>query len=227
VLLLYIMRKDKELAIKLRKGGSSYNEIVSLLKIPKATLSDWLRNEKWSTEIKKRLADRVQEMSTARLVDLNKTRGSLLDRAYREAKVEAAQELAYLKYNPLFIAGLMLYWGEGDKVTNGSVRLSNTDPGLIKLYTVFLRDICAIPESKMRGHILVYPDLDKEACLTYWSRESGLDRQYFVKCVTIQGRHKTRRLGYGICSIYVSSTYFKTKMLEWLKLLPIDLMKRD
>jgi len=221
------MRKDKELAIQLRKKGRSYNELVDILKIPKATLADWFSNEQWSKQIKSRLADKVIEISTARMVDLNKTRGLQLDKAYLQAKVEAAKELENLKYNPLFIAGLMLYWGEGDKVTNGSVRLSNTDPGVIRVYTTFLREICAIPVSKMRGHILVYPDLDKESCLNYWSTESGLDRQYFVKCVTIQGRHKTRRLGYGICSIYVSSTYFKTKMLEWLKLLPIELMKRD
>jgi len=221
------MRKDRGAAIHLRKQGKSYNEIHDLLKIPKATLSDWFQNEEWSQEIKRRLDGRTREQHSSRLLNLNRVRGLHLERAYREARIEAAEELKTLMYNPLFIAGLMLYWGEGDKVTNGSVRLANTDPGVIRIYTTFLTDICAIPREKIRGHILVYPDLDQPECIKYWVEASRLTPQNFIKCVTIQGRHKTKRLGYGVCSIYVSSTYFKEKMLEWLRLLPIELMKRD
>ncbi len=40
------MRKDKEIAIKLRKQGLSYSQIKNKLDIPKSTLSYWLRDIK-------------------------------------------------------------------------------------------------------------------------------------------------------------------------------------
>lgn len=201
-----------------------YNEIHSALKIPKATLSDWFSKISWSEEMTKKLAAKVQIQHTVRLVELDKIRGQHLARAYEEARIEARDDLKLLKYNPLFIAGLMLYWGEGDKATKAQVRLANTDPELIKLFVFFLRKVCNIPTEKIGVHILTYPDIEDKSNRQYWSNISGIALENFLKSVHIQGRHKTKRLGHGVCSVYVSSTYFKVKMLEWLKLLPEELM---
>ena len=102
------MRKDKEIAFKMRKNGKSYNEIRTALKIPKATLSDWFSKIDWSNEIAKKLAAAVQKQHTVRLIELDKTRGTHLKHLYEEAREEAKNDLLELKYNPLFIAGLML-----------------------------------------------------------------------------------------------------------------------
>lgn len=218
------MRKDKEIAVQMRKNGKSYNEIYNALKIPKATLSGWFSEIGWSKEMRKKLASKVQIQHTVRLVELDKIRGQHLAKAYEEAGREAIEDLGVLKYNPLFIAGLMLYWGEGDKATKAQVRLANTDPELIKLFVFFLIKVCNIPKEKVGIHILTYPDIDDKANRQYWSEISGIAPEKFLKSVHIQGRHKTRRLGHGVCSVYVSSTYFKVKILEWLKLLPEELM---
>lgn len=221
------MRKDKETALQMRSTGKSYSEIYTALKIPKATLSDWFSKIDWSNDIAKRLASHAQVKHTARIVRLNKTRGVHLKRVYEVAKEEAVEDLAQLKYNPLFIAGMMLYWGEGDKATKGQVRLSNTDPELIKLFVFFLKNICNVPEEMVGISILTYPDIDDKMNRQYWSEISGISQNKFLKSILIQGRHKTRRLGHGVCSVYVSSTYFKVKILEWLRLLPDELMNRD
>ena len=218
------MRKDKGMAFEMRETGKSYAEIHNALKIPKATLSGWFSEIGWSKEVAKKLAAKVQIQHTVRLVALDKIRGQHLAHAYEEARSEAREDLEILKYNPLFIAGLMLYWGEGDKATKAQVRLANTDPELIKLFVFFLMKICNIPTEKVGVHILTYPDIDDKSNRRYWSEISGIAPEKFLKSVLIQGRHKTRRLGHGVCSVYVSSTYFKVKMLEWLKLLPEELM---
>lgn len=218
------MRKDKEIATKMRKTGKSYREIRDALKVPLSTLSDWFGKIGWSQDIAKKLAVRAQIQHTARIVELDKIRGQRLARAYEEARTEAREDLEILKYNPLFIAGLMLYWGEGDKATKAQVRLANTDPKLIKLFVFFLQKVCNIPKEKIGVSILTYPDIDDKTNRQYWSEISGIATEKFLKSVLIQGRHKTKRLGHGVCSVYVSSTYFKAKMLEWLKLLPKELM---
>jgi len=218
------MRKDKEIAAKMRKRGKSYNEIYLALRVPKATLSDWFSKIGWSKKVAKKLANQIQVQHTARIKRLDKIRGQHLARAYEEARNEARQDLKILKYNPLFIAGLMLYWGEGDKATKGQVRIANTDPELIKFFVFFLRKVCNIPVEKIGVSILTYPDIDDKANRRYWSKISGIAQNKFLKSVHIRGRHKTRRLEHGVCSIFVSSTYFKVKMFEWLKLLPKELM---
>ena len=114
------MRKDKEIAFNMRRSGKSYNEIRSALKIPRATLSGWFSKVDWSNDIAKKLAVAVQKQHTVRIIELDKIRGTHLKRAYEEAREEARTDLFELRYNPLFIAGLMLYWGEGDKLTKYS-----------------------------------------------------------------------------------------------------------
>lgn len=161
------------------------------------------------------------------MVALNTIRGSRLAKAYQEAREEARKELKELRYNPLFIAGLMLYWGEGSKSPKDGVKLTNTDPEMMRLYVFFLTQACRIPVERIRANILLYPDLEERICRSYWAKSSGLPPENFTKSVTIQGRHKTRRLNWGVCTVTVSSFYFKQKMLEWMKLLPKELMNRE
>lgn len=224
---MYHVRKDKILAIEMRRDGLSYEQMHEKLKVPLSTLSDWFGNLDWSGVIKAKLEESSRASSTTRIIQLNKTRGERLKQVYEEAKREACSEFKKLRYNPLFIAGMMLYWGEGDKRTSGLVRFVNTDPEMIRLFVFFLTHACQIPGERVRAYVTIYPDLDAGKCIAYWSQVSGMNMANFNKCVTIKGRHKTRRLSYGMCNIGISSTYFKVKILEWLKLLPTELMGRE
>ena len=208
----------------MRRIGKSYNEIVAALRIPKSTLSGWLAHVDLSRELKQRLQKDRQVGHVIRLQELNKHRGAHLARAYAEARTEAKEEFDTLKYNPLFIAGIMLYWGEGDKLTKYAVTITNSDPILIRLYVFFLENICRVPPAKIKAHVLIYPDLNEETCRLYWASRSHISLSRFTKCTVIQGKQKKRPLKYGVCMVVISSTYFKVKMLEWLKLLPKELM---
>ncbi len=221
------MRKDKEKAIQLRSLGKSYSEIKAQISVPKSTLSNWLAPQGWSEKIKRTINQSHLKTSRVRVQWLNKTRGKLLKKVYQNAENEAEKELEFLKYHPLFIAALMLYWGEGDKTTKYNVTLANTDPKMIRLFVCFLTEICQINRRKIKLHLLLYPDLNETDCKDYWKKGSGLEEENFVKSTTIKGRHKTRRLQKGVCSATVSSTYFKTKLLIWLKLMPGTLLSEQ
>ncbi len=225
--MLYSMRKDKEIAIELRRSGKSYKQIRAELKIPLGTLSDWFREIDWSKELTKRLSQDQIKTSTKRILELNKVRGRNLERVYEEARKEAREEFEQLKYHPLFIAGLMLYWGEGVKRRKYGTKLANTDPELIRLFVHFLQKVCGVPREKIKAQVLVYPDLEEKTCRAYWTKWSGIPWENFIKSTVIQGRHPTKRLNWGVCTVMVSSTYFKAKLLEWLRLLPGELIRRD
>ncbi len=220
------MRKDKKEAVRLRKIGMSYNEIKTTLGVPKSTLSDWLKTNGWSDKIKRLLIKKAQIKSTIRLQKLNLIRGKHLAQLYEEARSEAKSEFEHFKLYPLFVAGVAIYWGEGDKATR-NLRLGNTDPAMIKIFVKFLREICGAEKEKIRAYVLLYPDLDSEHCKNFWIEQSGLTGKNFNKCVIIQGRHKTRRTKYGVCTVGISSSYLKEKMFTWLDLLPKELISRN
>ncbi len=221
-----MVRTDRENAIQLRKTGKSYSEIREKLRIPKSTLSDWLGPADWSLKIQKKLRECSKVSSKVRLQFLNKIRGERLNKVYKEAKNEAQKELSELKYHPLFIAGVVAYWGEGDKVSDYNVRITNTDPAMIRLFVDFLKNVCQVPPERIKAWLLIYPDLEERKCLQFWTEKAGLKEQNFNKTITINGRHKTNRLKYGICNVGVSSKYLKQKMLLWLELLPYELLNK-
>lgn len=214
------MRKDKEEAIALRKNGKSYREIKERLSVPKSTLSGWLSGFDWSVEVGKTNLAGVQAQNAIRLKDLNNVRGANLERLYGEARIEAVQEFTELKNNLIFLAGILIYWGEGDKVSRNHVRISNTDPLMIKIFTLFLERIINIPQDRIKISLLIYPDLDDNICRKYWSEKIGLSDSNFYKTSTIVGRHTTKRVQYGVCSIGISSRYLKEKMKVWMSELP-------
>ncbi len=219
------MRKDKEKIFKLRAEGKSYNEIRSLVRVPKSTLSEWFKGQKWSNEIALRLASNVQEKSIVRLRELNQVRGEHLAKIYKEAQIEAIEEFEKLKYHPLFLAGMMIFWGEGSKRSKIRCSIANSDPLMIKIFFDFLRKICGFTTPRIRAWILLYPDLNEIECKKFWIENTGLRQEDFMKSIVIKGKHKTRKLSHGVCSIGVSSTYLKSKFDVWMNLIVQDLIQ--
>jgi len=219
------MRKDKKEAIILRKEGKSYKEIRAELGVPMATLSDWFRRQDWSRALSRKLNDEYLELNKARIVHLGKIRGKNLDRLYGEARNEAKKEFELLKNHPLFVSGVMIYWGEGDKVSKNGFRITNSDSQMVRLFLTFLIKICRAPRERLKVGLLVYPDLDIENCEAYWSKNIGLSRKSFMKTVVIKGKHKVRKLKYGVCTLYFPSRFLKEKMLVWMDLLPKYLLE--
>jgi len=218
------MRKDKENAIQMRKQGKSYGEITETLHIPQSTLSEWFGREGWSKIIRQHLSVSAKKGNIVRLMSLNKVRGKKLTEAYEAAREEARKEFELLKYDPLFISGIMLYWGEGTKSERQGVKFASSDPKKIKFYVSFLTRSCHVPIESIKAYVLIYPQIEEKTCRAYWSKTAGLPWENFTQSVVLVGRQASKRLGWGVCTVTVSSTYFKQKMLEWIKLLPEELL---
>ncbi len=213
------MRNDKHLAIQLRKKGLSYNKISKELGIPKSTMHYWFRDEVWSQKIKEELNRKNIYVAKKRLRKIIIKRQAYWEKWREEHRQEARKEFPKLKNNPLFISGIMLYWGEGDSVLkNCIVSLANTDPEMIRIFSAFLQKICRTPKEKIRIFLNLYPDLNDDICKKFWSKISGIPTEQFTKTQFIEGRHPTKRLEYGVCHIRLSSRGLKEKIFVWLKL---------
>ena len=213
------MRNDKHIAVKLRRKGQSYNRISKELGIGKSTLSDWFSEIDWSKEIKAELTRKANYISKKRLRLINKRRKEKWEQWREDARQQARRDFFKLQHNPLFIAGLMIYWGEGDsKMENGNVRVSNTNSDMLRIYYLFLRKICYAPEEKIRAAMILYPDLKERKCKRYWSSSIGIPESHFTKTQFIKGKHPTKRLTYGIGIISLSSRALKEKIFVWIDL---------
>lgn len=214
-----MISKIKLQAIKLRREGKSYNKIAKSLNTSKGTISYWLGKLDWSESIKKQLIEKTKEASSRRLIHLNNLKKIKFDKLYKKAEAEAIEDFEKLKSDPLFLAGISIYWGEGDKnFKNGQVRVSNIDSRLLKIFSIFLNKSCEIEKNKIKGYLLIYPDLDAINCLSYWSKNIEISLNNFCKPTTIQGRHKTKTLSYGVCTILTNNKYLKKKILIWIDL---------
>jgi len=222
------MRKDQEKAFELRKQRKSYNAISTELSIPKSTLAGWFKHEFWSREIRDELgrtASLAFPEKLKRIVAANKKRWADW---HQQAREEAVSEFPRLKNDPLFLAGLMLYWGEGNKTPNHpQVKLANSDPAMIRLFCLFLKEVISVPEGKIKIWLLLYPDLIDAVQKNFWSKATGIPLTQFNKSIYIAGRHPTKRLSYGVCNVTVSSSQLKKKLLKWIELYQNSLLRTD
>ena len=221
------MRKDKNKAFYLRRSGKTYSQISQDLSVSKGTLSDWFSKCSWSQDIKNRNDDKNIIISKERINKLNVGRKLSLIIKYKKAEIEATQEWKRFKKDPFFIAGLMLYWGEGDKsLNNHMVRISNADFGILKIFKIFLLKYCSVKAEKIKVWILFYENLDDALLKERWSKELQIPFENFYKSQLIQGRHKKRKLLYGVGNLIIGNKFLKVKILKWIELASQEFLER-
>jgi len=200
-------------AIELRKNGLSYSEIRNSITVSKSTLSNWLKDIELSNEHKSRLS---KLQATGYIgAKTNQTKALL---HHKKIKQTAEIEAIKLSQKPFFVAGLMLYWAEGDK-RSGRLQFSNSDPDMIKLMMKWFRKFCNVPEEKFRIGLFIHTLHIREDCLDFWSKVTGLPLEQFNKPYikpTIFSNRKNK-LYEGTCVIKVHSKDLFSKVLGWIE----------
>jgi len=217
------MRQDKSAAIKLRKQGKSYQEIALALNVPKSTLSNWFSGTSWSGKTKDYLSKLARDNASKRMTVISHKKRAELQTAYQKQRIIAKQQFKKFVKERLLIAGLMIYWGEGDsKLENGIIRVANSDPLMIRLFYRFLKKYLPEVQAKAKIYLVLYKDLDEKSCQSTWSKKVGLPLERFIKSSFIKGRHPSRRLSYGIGTLTISSRLYKEQIITW-----VDLIKNE
>lgn len=217
----------KNKAIKLRKTGKSYSEIKSELGVPKSTLSDWFSNEKWSDLIKSEINSKSSLKNIDRINLMNKARSAnkiIRDKYYLS---EADIQYQKLKSNPLFMAGITIYWGEGEKYGNWRISVINTDAQMLRVMIRFYREILQVKEEKIRAGLFLYQDLEPVDIQKYWSKMLDLPINQFIKTQILKSKIRPgkKKSQYGMCNIYVGGVELKIKIMRWIELFILDYAK--
>ena len=210
-------RAERDRAIVLRKEGESMGEIARKLGVAKSSVSFWVRDIQLTDVQRKRLirngfsVDAVEKRRLHRLETTRLQRLALMK--------EAARDLRNLPPYALRLVGAALYWGEGGK-TGNAVRVSNSDPAVIRIMMRFFKEVCAVQETKFRGHVHTFSHLNATHAEKYWSQVSGIPRSRFFKTYSkpsIAGKKKRDTLPYGTFQIYVHDTRLFFKIMGWIE----------
>lgn len=209
---------EKEQARVLRKKGYSINQIVKETNLSKASVSIWVRDIILTKTQKKRLSERgrsvesIERRRVNRLFNENKKRQLVIN--------EAKKDFSNISLNELKLIGIILYLGEGSKKTKGTVTVANSDPAVIQIMARFLREICKVPEIKLRGHIHTFAHADIKRTERYWSQITGIPRKQFYKTYikpSSASLQKRKTLPFGTFDLSVCDTKLLLTILGWIE----------
>ena len=202
-------------AIKLRKKGKTYSEIISLFPgISKSTLSYWLGGLELSDKQKEKLSRNVNRKLIKARAQSVLAQKNKREKYFHNIEKENLGFVNLLNNNKdaakLVLAAL--YLGEGTKSMKGSLRLGNSNPGIVKLFLKLLRTCYVIDESKFRCTVLCRADQNTKILNKFWVKITCINKKQFYKA-RIDPRtigKPSRKLDYrGVCVIdYFSASIF-------------------
>ena len=208
--------KERQEARKLRReDGLSIRVISERLGVSKSSVSQWVRDVELTDEQNQKLYN----MNPAYNDALRGRNGSKVRDKYKKIRQGYQdQGRAYVRYwcgNPEldYIAGCMLYWGEGSKGKN-VVQMSNSDAVLLRLFVDFLREFFGVDDEKFSLHVSCYTTngLTVGEIEKYWLEQLALPSSVLRKPnvnnhpKSSQQKSVKTKLIHGICSVKFHST---------------------
>lgn len=208
--------KLKDQAILMRKNGTSIIEIERHLKIPKSTLSGWLKPLKLSARAKKIIYKNWKQrlVKTRRLAIAwhNLQKLNRLKHAESEA-LNVVRKIDIKNPVLLDLALAVLYLGEGFKIENTG--MGNSDPMILKFFIAVLRKNYNIPTEKFRCELHLRADQDPDKTKWWWSKELKIPLGNFT--ATSIDKRTVGSVTYptykGVCIVRCGSVAIQRKLL--------------
>lgn len=201
--------EERRLARTLRREqGLPIKEIARRVGVSVSSVSLWVRDIELSPE--QQAALRAMNPAYNRQL----SGWTMLAARRRAARIEAQEAGRVLarRRESLHVAGCMLYWAEGGK-DRDQVRLSNSDPELLRFFVTFLRTYFDVEDHQIRLTCHLFADhLERQRQIEdYWLDLLALPNESLLKSVVnVYSRHSKRKrmnmLPYGTARVNVNRT---------------------
>ncbi len=210
----------KQSARALRSQGKSYIEIMQILRIPKATVSDWCHDVSLTE-------DQLHELYKSKKVGALK--GSIIaarrkqEKRIKETKelfLKGKNEVGILSKRDKFMAGVAFYASEGTKTDQGC-SFANADPTIIKFMVDWFREFGGVPQKKIYGAIWLHEGLNEVKAKKFWSKLTRIPLDHFYKTYRAVNKTNSKKIRKnihqnGVISIYVSDVVLYRKIRGWI-----------
>lgn len=205
---------ERQKAIELRKKGLTYSEIEQRLSVSRGSLSLWLRNIPFAPSEEGRNRRRLASLRSSQVLHRRKIQ------RISQIMTAAKEETPNIKLDELKLLGAMAYWTEGSKTKDSLVKFTNSDPKFIKFALKWLREVCGVPEEKLRVHLRIHSDLNRKQIEQYWSKMTGIPLNRFHKTtfkISSSSGKRYNKLNYGIATITVCDTNLFYRIRGWIE----------
>ena len=187
-----LQKFKKNKAIELRKKGFSYSEINERIKIPKSTLSFWLKGVKLTDYQIQKLKDKRQKIARAN----SEKRVLSIERQAEEIKNSSAKDVGQISKRELWLMGVILYWLKKNKndFKNG-VMFSSSNPDEINFFLHWLQEVGSIKGEEITFDIFIkkkkqMTEETLKRIIRYWSDQTGFSKERFVNHIYFQNINK-------------------------------------
>ena len=186
---------EKENAIKLRKQGKTYTDILRAIPVARSTLALWLKEVKLSKPERQRFTE------AKRLASLRGGQVKRQQRIEKQSKIflEARSNIKSLASYELFLIGIVLYWAEGTKekeyYPGSQLQFSNMDPKIIRVFLAWLKKVCKISKNMIIFNIFLHQTHRNrvEQVREYWANQTGFPVTSFAIVYWKNNKLKTNR----------------------------------
>lgn len=216
---------EKEKAIKLRKKGYSYSEILKSVGVSRSTLSEWLRHVSISNTQIDRLRSKNEQARKLGSIALKNKR---IEKSENIIK-QSIREIGKIDTNTLRVIGATLYWAEGSKQNehepSKELIFTNSDPRMIRIYILWLSRCLSVKNDDIKFEIYIHETYGNSPTelSEYWSKATGftpdrLTKVYFKKNKVKSYRKNRGDNYYGVLRITVKkSTDLNRKVMGWIE----------
>lgn len=208
--------QEKREVIKLRLQGKSYSEIKKIINVSKSSLSLWLKNVQLTEDQILGLKAK-KDRAVERFIESMRLKRQLrLENYYKQQK----SKLLPLTKRELFIAGLFLYSGEGNKVSTNALSVANTDPSVIRFCFYWMKNSLDIPEEKIFLKLHLYNDMNINEEFDYWTKATGIKIPQFKNPYIKRSSRSDidqKGFGHGTCTLMVFNTVIKENIMMAIK----------
>ena len=167
---------EKQHAIRLRKQGATYREILGKIPVAKSTLSLWLHSVG--------LAKKQHQILSEKKLLAGK-RGGLAKKQQRIDRFNsivssASEDIGAVSLRELFLMGVTLYWAEGAKEKShrpgSGFQFGNMDPKMLRVVITWLERVCKIQKDVLVYELYIHKSHKKQVpnIILYWGKALAL-----------------------------------------------------
>ncbi|MCX6716117.1 MAG: hypothetical protein NT077_03830 [Candidatus Taylorbacteria bacterium] len=162
---------ERQIALRLRREGKSYSEILQEISVAKSTLGVWLKNEGLAQPQIQRITEKRIEGQRKGARARHDKRILDQDEIYAGVK----KNFGELSMRDLLVLGIALYWAEGSKESanrpGSGVVFTNEEPRMILAFIRFLEYNFMVFKDRIYCELYIHNDRvrESESIVEYWS----------------------------------------------------------
>ena len=211
----------RRLGLALRQIGLTFSEIRQVIPVPKSTLSNWCAGVRLTTDQVRAITERSGPDSRIGIPrDTQWQRREVVKRMRAEARVFARDHLD----DPMFVGGVVLYWGEGSKTRN-YLDLTNSDPAALRVFVRWVR-LYLDADARFVLSLHLHHGNDEAAARRYWTDAVGLPDVQFTKAfIKPPGTgHRKNHLVHGVCRVRTrNASDHWNRVMVWIQVVSDEL----